>query len=311
MFDYSILSNEFDQIIEKRNKIKENYNILQTKLTNMKNKYISLIRNNQKKIFIYCLDSFFFQYKILLLELEHYDKVINAVFNRMYGDYYKLFVSIAEDCVKNMFEIDGLTNMEQNPPYKDADSIIEYKTEDLLKLHTNILSIIQQLSSHYENQDSYILTQDKTSDIGFSITSFLDTLGYENRLLYEQINLYTGYLQFHHYSQNGYLDKTFENMETFGSVIDKEILVNHKNAKTESIAKLNIIKKQNYSDSLLDNLQINQKVDTEKVDTEKVDTEKVDTEKVDTEKVDTEKVDTEKVDVYQNSINDDDILKQD
>ena len=92
VFYYSILSKEFDEIIEKRNIIKEKYKTLESKLANMKSKYSCLVKNNQKKIFIYCLDSFFFQYKILLLELHHYDKVNKAVFNRMYGDYYKLFL---------------------------------------------------------------------------------------------------------------------------------------------------------------------------------------------------------------------------
>ena len=320
MFDYGVLSNEFDEIIEKRNKIKENYKILNAKLMNMKSKYGSLIKDNQKKIFLYCLDSFFFQYKILLLELDHYDKVINAVFNRMYGDYFKLFKSIVGNCAKNMFEIDGLTNMEKIPSYKDADTKIEYKTEDLFKLHTNILSILKQLSSHYENQDASIQSQDKTSDIGFSITSFLDTLSYENRLLYEQINLYTGYLHFHHYSQNCYLDKTSGNMETFGSVIDKEILVNHKNAKTESMAKLNLIKKNNYSDSLLHKLVINGKVETDIIETDIIETDIIETDiietdiietgKVETGKVETGKVETGKVVVNQISDNSDDIINQ-
>ena len=300
MFDYSILSNEFDEIMEKRNKINDNYKILQTKLANMKSKYVSLIQTNKKKIFIYCLDSFFFQYKILLLELDHYDKVNNAVFNRMYGDYYKLFKSIVDNCEKNMFEIDGLTNMEKIPLYKDVGVNNEYKTEDLIKLHTNILVILKQLSSHYEYQDANIQSQDKTSDIGFSITSFLDTLSYENRLLYEEIHLYTGYLQFHHYSQNGYLDKTSSNMETFGSVIDKEILVNHKNAKTESMAKLNLVKKNNYSDSLPDKLEINEKVDVVAYNSEKVDI----------DEYDSEKVGVDKVYVNQTSNVNDDIIKQ-
>jgi len=60
VFDYSILSKEFDEIIEKRNIIKEKYKTLESKLANMKSKYSSLVQNNQKKIFIYCLDSFFF-----------------------------------------------------------------------------------------------------------------------------------------------------------------------------------------------------------------------------------------------------------
>ena len=264
IFDYSILSDEFDEIIEKRNRIKEKYKTLEAMLANMKSKYSSLIQNNKKKIFIYCLDSFFFQYKILLLELEHYDKVNKAVFNRMYGDYYKLFLGIVENCRNNAFEIDGLINMESIPPYKDIDANVEYKTEDLVKLHAGILEILKQLSTHYEDKNANIQSHDEASDIGFSITSFLDTLGYENRLLYEQINLYNSYLQFYHSSQNGYLDKTLGKMETFRADIDKEILVNHKNVKTDSMTKFNLIKKKFNNGTLIDSLKTPKKVDVDK-----------------------------------------------
>jgi hypothetical protein len=264
MFDYSILSKEFDEIIEKRNKIKEQYKTLEIKLSNMKSKYSSLIQNNQKKIFIYCLDSFFFQYKILLLELEHYDKVNKSVLNRMYGDYYKLFIGIVENCQKTAFEIEGLTNMENIPPYKDIDAKVEYKTEDLIKLHTSILAILNQLSTHYADRNANIKSQDEASNIGFSITSFLDTLGYENRLLYEQINLYNSYLQFYHSSQNGYLDKILGKMETFMTDIDKEVLVNHKNVKTDSMTKFNLIKKKFNNGTLIDSLKRSKNVEVEK-----------------------------------------------
>ena len=147
MFDYELLSSEFDEIIEKRKNIKEKYKMLEGKLTTMKAKYSSLIQNNQKKMFIYCLDSFFFQYKILLLELEHYEQVIKSVSNRMYGDYYKLFMVIVEKCKENTFEIEGLNNMENIPSYKDVDANVEYKIDDLLKLHNNILAVLKQLTS--------------------------------------------------------------------------------------------------------------------------------------------------------------------
>jgi hypothetical protein len=305
MFDYNDLSREFVKILEKRNKIKENYKILQTKLSNMKSKYVSLISNNNKKIFINCLDSFFFQYKILSLELDHYDKLIKAVFNRMYGDYYKLFTSIVEYCAKNMFEIDGLANMEKIQSFKDVGINIEYKTEDLSNLHANILSIIKQLLIQYDKQDANIKSHDKISDIGFSITSFLDTLGYENRLLYEQIKLYNGYLLFHHHSQNCYLDKTLGNMESFGSVINKEILVNHKN----------IIKQNDYIGSPLDNPINKQNVVTENVVTENVVTENVDVgqigDKDDNDKDDNDKDDNDKDDNDKDDSDKDDSDKDD
>lgn len=261
MFGYDILSNEFIEIIDKRNKIDDKYKTLGIKLAIMKTKYSSLIQNNQKKIFIYCLDSFFFQYKILLLELDHYDKVNKVVFNRMYGDYYKLFNAITENCLNNAFNIEELDNMGNVPIYKDIDTSIEYKTDDLSRLHSNILAILKQLSTYYELRNANIKSHDESSDIGLSITSFLDTLSYENRLLYEEINLYNRYLQFYHSSQNGYLDKTLIKMETFGSDIDNEILVNHKNVKTNSKTKFNFIKEKFNSGTLLNDLKVTDTVE--------------------------------------------------
>lgn len=255
MFDYDLLGNEFNSIIEKRDSIKKKYKSLEEKLNSMKLKYTNLVESNKRKVFIYCLDSFFFQYKILLLELEHYNNIITSLFSRMYGDYYKLFNVIVDKCKENNFTIDDIGTMENIQAYKDVENKMEYKTEDLLKLHNNILAILKQMTIYYEKRDREIKAQDETSDIGFSITSFIDTLSYENRTLYEQINLYNSYLQFYHSSQNSYLDKTIEKMDVFMNDIQQEIMTNHKNIKTKSMSKFNMIKKKFNSGSLLESLK--------------------------------------------------------
>ena len=255
MFDYDLLGNEFNTIVNKRNDIKTKYKSLEEKLNAMKMKYTNLVESNKRKIFIYCLDSFFFQYKILLLELEHYNNIITSLFSRMYGDYYKLLNVIIEKCKEINFTIDEVGSMEKIQAYKDIENKLEYKTEDLLKLHNNILAILKQMTIFYEKRDKEIKAQDETSDIGFSITSFIDTLSYENRTLYEQINLYNSYLQFYHSSQNSYLDKTFQKMNVFMNDIEKEIMTNHKNIKTDSMSKFNLIKKKFNSGTLLNTIK--------------------------------------------------------
>jgi hypothetical protein len=173
----------------------------------------------------------------------------------MYGDYYKLLNVIIEKCKEINFTIDDISSMENIQAYKDIENKLEYKTEDLLKLHNNILAILKQMTIFYEKRDKEIKAQDETSDIGFSITSFIDTLSYENRTLYEQINLYNSYLQFYHSSQNSYLDKTFQKMNVFMNDIEKEIMTNHKNIKTESMSKFNLIKKKFNSGTLLNTIK--------------------------------------------------------
>ena len=255
MFYYDLLGTEFNSIISKRNVIKNKYKSLEEKLNAMKLKYTNLVESNKRKIFIYCLDSFFFQYKILLLELEHYNNTISSLFSRMYGDYYKLLNVIIEKCKEINFTIDDIGSMDKIQAYKDIENKLEYKTEDLLKLHNNILAILKQMAIFYEKRDKEIQAQDETSDIGFSITSFIDTLSYENRTLYEQINLYNSYLQFYHSSQNSYLDKTIQKMNVFMDDIEKEIMTNHKNIKTDSMSKFNMIKKKFNSGTLLSTIK--------------------------------------------------------
>ncbi len=196
------------------------------------------------------------------MELDYFDKVTKAVFNRMYRDYYKLFTEIVESCKNSAFEINSIPRIETIIFYSDVCISVEYNTEDLSKLHVIIVSILKQLSTHYDNQCAILLSHDKGSNIGFSITIFLDALCYENHLLYEKINLYNSYLQFYHSSQNGYLDKILGNMETLGSNIDNEVLVNHNTVITESKTKFNIIKRKFNSGTLLDILK---NVEVEKI----------------------------------------------
>ena len=44
------------------------------KLDTLKTNYSNMIQNNKKKIFIFCLDSYYFQYKMLVVEMENINK---------------------------------------------------------------------------------------------------------------------------------------------------------------------------------------------------------------------------------------------
>jgi hypothetical protein len=216
--------------MEKRSNVQKKHALIEEKLSTMKDKYTNLVRTNSKKIFLYCLDSFFFQYKILSKELDHYKQINAMVYNRMYGDYYKLFNIIITQCREGDIRLKDVEEMENIPVYKDTESKTEYKLDDLLKLHINILAILKQLKELYEGRNVKIQSQDDYIYVGFSITSFIETLSYENRLLNEQIMLYTNYLIFYHSSQNGYLDKITDKLNAFSDNINHEILINHKSS---------------------------------------------------------------------------------
>jgi hypothetical protein len=91
-----------------------------------------------------------------------------------------------------------------------------------------IFSAYLQLNNKVDCVDHY----NENHKIGFSISNFLNTLEYENRLLKEQISLYINYVSFFHISEKRQLNRLFMRMQEFYKEIDENININ----RTFSIA---------------------------------------------------------------------------
>ena len=221
------LKTNFNNLITVKKEIAKVKLILADTLNQLKSVYNDLIRTNTKKIFLFCLDSFYFQYKTFVLEMEHIDKTRTLVNNRMYCDYYKLYNLICTYIKENKSEI-SLTDLELKtyPAYKDLDPFLEYKIEDIRALHDNILHIIDTLYLQTQTKTDDIVNYSDKRHIGFSISNFLNTLEYENRVLKEQIALYVNYMSFFHISQKKQLNRLLVKIQEFNKEVEENIHIN-------------------------------------------------------------------------------------
>ena len=226
MINIPKLKSDFNTIIRQRNELQDKRTTLEEKLSDIREHYNELVKNNSKKIYLYCLDSLYFQYKILRVELEQFQKMISLIFNRMYGDYYKLYNIINSQCKDNCVDIKLPT--ENIVLYKDLDPLAEYSLDDVTVTHNAIINMLQQLNDLYGSKQSEIGHHNSNMRVGFSVTSFISTLSYENKLLGEHITLYSDYLSFYHSSQRKYFDTTLYKIGNFMREIEDEILTNHK-----------------------------------------------------------------------------------
>jgi hypothetical protein len=226
MINIPKLKNDFSTIIRQRNELQDKRTTLEDKLNDIREHYNDLVKNNSKKIYLYCLDSLYFQYKILRVELEQFQKMISLIFNRMYGDYYKLYNIINSQCKDNCVDIKLPT--ENIVLYKDLDPLTEYSLDDVTVTHNAIINMLQQLNDLYASKQGEIGRHNSNMRVGFSVTSFISTLSYENKLLGEHINLYSDYLSFYHSSQRKYFDMALHKINNFMREIEDEILTNHK-----------------------------------------------------------------------------------
>ena len=205
---------------------------MRQKLTELKNLHNQLIKTNCKHIFLFCLDSFFYQYKLFSLELENIEKMSSLFNNRMYCDYYKLhniIIKYIKEYKKEATDdfVEDTIDFKNFPVYKDLEPFQQYDIEDIRAVHNNILQCVNYLHKCYLNKSDSITNYNQHHRVGFSISNFINTLNHENRILQEQIVLYVNYISFFHISQKRQLSRLYTRLDDFSREVDTNINVNH------------------------------------------------------------------------------------
>lgn len=211
------------QVIDEINGVKKTAN---ETLHKLKDAYNVLIQQNHEKVFLFCLDSFFFQYKSFQLELENLEKGFSFINNRMYCDYYKLYKMIINTIKEQKQEFKEECEQRNYVPYKDLEPFQEYRIDDIKDVHQNILHIIKLLFEKYQDKRLSISNYYEEHQVGFSISNFINTLEYENGCLNQQIMLYINYIAFFHISQKQYLKRCFQRFKAFYKEVEDNIRTN-------------------------------------------------------------------------------------
>jgi hypothetical protein len=233
VFNMDVLKQEFQEIMLMNTDILDKKEMIIEKIERLKKIYNELVKNNTKKIFLFCLDSFYFQYKLLNIEMENLCKLCILINNRMYGDYYKLYNIIFLHLKEKGFSVSGGHELDHKkfPIYKDLEPYREYSVENIVDIHYEILKFINEIHNYYLSKESKIFEYSTNTQVGISISNFIHTLEYDNCLLREQIHLYSSYISYFHDIQRTYLNRLMEKINLFHKEIDQDILTNKKNLK--------------------------------------------------------------------------------
>lgn len=223
-FKMEKLKNNFDNILTLKRTVLQTKTEIHERLQKVKKMYTELMKQNTKKVMLFCLDAFFFQYKSFMMEIENIEKFRVLLNNRMYCDYYKLYTLIIQYFKDHSIEIDNDDlNAKTFPVYKELEPSQEYKLEDVKGIHASILYLINTLHIKSAGQRNTITGYSDDSKIGYSISNFLNTLQYENLILQEQTNLFLNYLAFFHISQKKQLKRVLSKLEDFSNEMDNNL----------------------------------------------------------------------------------------
>jgi hypothetical protein len=250
------LKKNFLTIKDIRGKVTNIFTILEGHLLNLKKTYSEFVENNRQNLFVFGLDSFQFQSKLIDIEYEDMKRLFLAINNRMYCEYYKLYKIIAEYVKENINDkktqdLIKITNI--FPIYKDLEPYKQYKFEMIQEIHENIILLLYEINEFIMNKESELEIHKKKQDIGLNINNFVSTFNYSIIMIKEKGMLFISYIEFFHNLHTKYLQRFTMKMELMFNQVTHDI-------RFEDGPKLNETKKQelikNYENQHIDKLLI-------------------------------------------------------
>ena len=220
------LKQDFTQIVDLKNENIKTFGILSDKIKKLKDFYADFIKNNKNNLFMFGLDSFHFQGKLIDIEHDDMHRLFDAIINRMYCEYYKLCKIIVDYIQKNISDkkILELTLMNMNfPVYRDLEPFKKYDFELIQNLHENLLVLLQAIYGYFLNKEHELKNHQLKNSIGLNIDNFVYTFQYNNIVIREKLTLFVTYIEFFHKLHTKYLKRFTTKLQLMFSQITNDI----------------------------------------------------------------------------------------
>ena len=132
---------DISNIVDENEKI---FDLLDGRVLKLKETYAEFISSNQENFYVFGLDSFHFQGKLIDIEYEDMRRMFLSIINRMYGEYYKLYKIIVQYIDEEIEDnkIKGMTKLNAYPVYLDLEPFKQYGFDIIQTLHDDLLTLV-------------------------------------------------------------------------------------------------------------------------------------------------------------------------
>ena len=254
----SNLKTDFNTISLIRSKIISIFESLKNKSDKLKNLYADFIKQSNSQLFIFGLDSFHFQSKLIDLEYDDMKRIFLFVNNRMYCEYFKLYKLICSYVIENITDKKIIEIIKGNnfPVYKDLEPFKEYKFEITMEIHENILVLLNSIISIINNRENELSIHRSKQLIGLNIDNFVNSFNYEIILMKEKINLFLSYIEFFHKLHNKYLKRFNNKIQLMINYINSDVQFDENAENNVNNEVVSNTKDDDNDDSLIDSHDI-------------------------------------------------------
>jgi len=230
----SNLKSDFTKIITIKEETIKIFDELDSKILKLKEIYGEFIKNNKNNLFVFGLDSFHFQGKLIDIEFEEMKKLFAVINNRIYCEYFKLnniIIQYIDENIedKKMLEVAKVNNY---PVYKDLEPFKIYEFDIIKDIHENIINSINSINTFLVNKNYELKSLQIKNSVGFNIDNFVHTFNFNNIMIKEKLQLFVTYIEFFHKMHFKYLKRFAAKMQLMISQINNDIkLDNEQNRK--------------------------------------------------------------------------------
>lgn len=216
----------FTKIIDTKNEDLNTFAVLELRMNKLKEMYAEFVNNNKNNLFVFGLDSFRFQGKLIDIEYNDMKRLFLAITNRMYCEYFKLFKIIIEytkDSIDDKKLIDFIKVNDNYPIYKDLEPFKQYDFEIIQNLHELLITLLSSLNNILTNKEYDLKSYQSKNNIGLNIDNFVNTFNFNNIMMREKIILFITYLEFFHKLHNKYFKRFTTKLQLMHSQISHDI----------------------------------------------------------------------------------------
>lgn len=250
----------FAKITDIKNQDLNTFSILEIKMNKLKELYKEFVSNNKNNLFVFGLDSFRFQSKLIDIEYDDMKRLFLAITNRMYCEYFKL-LKIIIDYIKESIDdkklMDFVKVNDNYPVYKDLEPFKQYDFGIIQHLHELLLSLLSSINNILIVKDYDLKMYRKKNNFGLNIDNFVNTFNFNNIVMREKVILFITYLEFFHKLHNKYFKRFTTKLQLMYSQITHDIKFddNEESKKNKNSDMLNSLEDEEIGGKLLKELK--------------------------------------------------------
>jgi hypothetical protein len=216
----------FNKIKDTRVHVVNVFSVLEVKLTKLKNMTNDFIKSNHDVLFVFGLDSFKFQSKLIDFEYADMQKYFYALNNRMYCEYYKLFKIVSDYVDKTIGTNKTFEMIKTNsvfPIYKDLEPYKQYNFETIEEVHKTIILLLGGIQEHIVFKETELENYKIKQHSGLNINNFVNTFLFNVTMIKQNLGLFISYLDFFHNIHIKHFKRFAKKMKSMDDYLNEDI----------------------------------------------------------------------------------------